>query len=61
MAASQDSDTQLLDSIEDLTRLSDRQLQERTLRTMERVEMYLGDLCQRLAPPDRPTGTEMRI
>lgn len=59
--ASRDSDTQLLDSIEDLSRLSGRQLAERTLRTMERVELHLGELCHRLAVPDLPPGSEMRV
>lgn len=61
MGASQDSDTQLLDSVEDLGRLSNRQLQERTLRTMERVELHLAELQQRLAPPDHLPDTKMRL
>lgn len=46
------ADEQLLDAVEDLSLLSDRQLLGRLTRAVERVELRLHQIEDRLSPPD---------
>lgn len=52
------NDTALIDAVEDLSLLSDRQVLERTCRATERLEMRLRSFEESLAPPS--DLTEMR-